>query len=238
MLVKSWLLYLEDLDSATIEQLRAEGYLVGDPGKGNLLYILSSSGHRLRFTGRERRRAIRVTDFNTKILNFRRKSELKGQSIETIERPLSGVNGKSCQLEEFKKYLKVKNEINRALADIYNSEIFRKLRWYGYINRERYYSTVIKRVKNMMENEKKTVLIYGDYGGKTHLKGTVPTPGVGLKRRISQEVKVVNLDEFRTSALSFHKEEYCEKLEVVKDGKWQMVHSILTYKTDSGRTDR
>ena len=48
---------------------------------------------------------------------------------------------------------------------------------------------------------------------------TAPTPGIGLKRRISREVKIVNLDEFRTSALSFKKEEYCENLEILKAGK-------------------
>ena len=50
-------------------------------------------------------------------------------------------------------------------------------------------------------------------------------------------VKVVNLDEFTTSALSYNKEEYCGNLIVEKNGKRRKVHSILTYKGDNDGQD-
>ena len=41
------------------------------------------------------------------------------------------------------------------------------------------------------------------------------------------------MDEFRTSALSYNKEEYCGNLVVEENGKRHEVHSILTYNGDN-----
>ena len=114
---------------------------------------MSSTGKELRFTGKERKKVIRLNDFTSKILNFR-KRKIESKSIRDIELPLADVSGKSCNLENFKKYIRVKNDVNIALGERYNQGIFRKLRWYGYINRERYYSNVIKKLKAMMTEEK------------------------------------------------------------------------------------
>jgi len=92
-------------------------------------------------------------------------------------------------LEKFTEYIKVKIEVNKALGNRYNHNIFRKFRWYGYVNRERYYTGVIKKIKEMMTNEGASVLIYGDYEGKHNLRGTRPTPGIGLKFAFGEVLK-------------------------------------------------
>ena len=152
-----------------------------------------------------------------------------------LEEPLREVSGKSCSLEGFRKYISVKNSVNSKLGNLYNSEIFRKLKWYGYVNRERYFNTIINRIKEFGKTSDGEVrpLIYGDYDGRSNLRGCIPVPGVGLKRKISRQLSVINLDEFRTSALSWNKEEYCNNLVVNLNGKRREVHSILTYKTDN-----
>lgn len=76
----------------------------------------------------------------------------------------------------------------------------------------------------------------GDYQANHHMRGVIPCPGVGLKRRIAKQFKVYNLDEFRTSCLNYKTEERCSQLRVRDwEGKRVSVHSILTYKTENSR---
>ena len=221
--------YLEDLTPEEAEDLKS-GFTVCDPGKKNLLYLMNEEGKKLRFTSKERNKFIKLKDFQTTIEKFRR-----NKGILALEAPLREVCGKSSNLEGFKKYIRVKNEVNRNLGNLYNCEIFRKLKWYGYVNRERYINKIIGRIKEFGKKKDGGVrtLIYGDYDGRHHLKGCIPVPGIGLKRKISRQVKVINLDEFRTSALSYNKEEYCGNLVVEENGKRREVHSILTYSGDN-----
>lgn len=221
--------YLENLATEEVKDLKG-GFMVCDHGKKNLLYLMNEEGKKLRFTSKERNKFTKLKDFQTKIEKFRR-----NKGIMRLEAPLREVSGKTSSLEGFEKYIRVKNEVNRNLGNLYNSEIFRKLKWYGYVNRERYISKIIGRIKEFgkKKNGEVRTLIYGDYDGRSHLKGCIPVPGVGLKRKISRQVKVINLDEFRTSALSWTKEEYCGNLVVEENGKRREVHAILTYNGDN-----
>jgi hypothetical protein len=220
--------YLEDLNVAEIEELKKNGYIVADPGKNNLLYLMDETGETLRFTKKERNKVTKLNDFRRKIEKFR-----KNKGIEKTEEVLSLVSGKTCDVEKFKNYIRVKNDVNKKLGIIYNKEIFRKFRWYSYVNRGKYFDSIVRRIKKKFGKEK--TLIYGDYEGKVNLKGSISTPGIGLKRKIASKIKVVNIDEFRTSALNYKTEDYCENLVVEKDGKKRAVHAILTYKTDPNR---
>lgn len=221
--------YLEDLTPEEVEDLK-DGFMVCDPGKKNLLYLMLEDGKKLRFTSKERHKFTKLKDFQTKIEKFR-----QNKGILALEVPLRGVCSKSSNLEGFQKYIRVKNEVNRNLGNLYNCEIFRKLKWYSYVNRERYINKIIGRIKEFSRKKDGEIrtLIYGDYDSRNNLKGCVPVPGIGLKRKISRQLKIVNLDEFRTSALSYNKEEYCGNLIVEDNGKRREVHSILTYNGDN-----
>lgn len=221
--------YLEDLTTDEINSVKS-GFTVCDPGKKNLLYLMNEAGGKMRLTSKERVKFTKSQDFKSKIEKFRR-----NKGIMRLEEPLREVSGKSSNLEGFRKYISVKNSVNNKLGNLYNSNIFRKLKWYGYVNRERYFNTIISRIKEFGKNKNGEVkpLIYGDYDGRNNLRGCIPVPGIGLKRKISRALSVISLDEFRTSALSWNKEEYCNNLVVELNGKRREVHSILTYRTDN-----
>ena len=71
---------------------------------------------------------------------------------------------------------------------------------------------------------------------KIQMKGQIPTPGIGLKRKIGEQIKIYNIDEFRTSCINYKTLEYNEHLYLPdKTGKIRKMHSILTYKMENKR---
>ena len=90
---------------------------------------------------------------------------------------------------------------------------------------------------------KDVTLIIGDWSDK---KGTstpikfMSVPNLGLKRKLAEHFTVYNIDEFRTSKLNYKTKEVSGNLSLPykrgkRKGETRKIHSILTYKTESGR---
>lgn len=63
----------------------------------------------------------------------------------------------------------------------------------------------------------------------------ISTPNLGLKRKLSEYIKIFNIDEFRTSKLNCYTEEENSNLYLPdKKGEMRKIHSILTYQMDRG----
>ena len=105
-----------------------------DPGEHCLLYMKNSNGMRLRYTKRLK--------YQRLLHNYKRK-----QNISKIENELSNYNSKSVNYKKFKKFIK-KNELNKILLEKYKDDIFRKYKWYGYINRKKAETDLIRDIKN------------------------------------------------------------------------------------------
>jgi len=68
------------------------------------------------------------------------------------------------------------------------------------------------------------------------MRGVISTPNKGLKKRIAEDFKVYNIDEYRTSCLNNKTQEYCENMYLPdKKGKMRKMHSILTYEMENTR---
>ena len=130
-----------------------------------------------------------------------------------------------------------KNRLNNILLLKYQEDIFRKYKWYSYINKKKSESTLIRNIK--LKYGKDSILIMGDYSDKNcanKLKGKMSTPNLGLKRKLGEYFTVYTLDEFRTSCLNYKTEEKCENLYLPdKKGIVRSIHSILTYQTENNR---
>lgn len=228
--------YLEDVNADKLKDITSEGFLVVDPGKNNLICISDENNQTcLHFSNSDKLSKTRQINFRRRLQNFRKQA-----GCLSVEKQLSEVSGKSCDFETFRKYVEVKNKVNGELEDIYARRIFRKFKWYSYVNRERYFTDLVNRLKATYGT--KRPIFYGDYQPNQHMRGVIPCPGVGLKRRIARQFQVYNLDEFRrrrlwrTSKLSYLKEEVCGNLRVQNiEGKSFSVHSVLTYQTESKR---
>lgn len=89
--------------------------------------------------------------------------------------------------------------------------IYRLKKWVESLDTEPKYEWMIQKAEtsqdptltNIIENIKKTkaefVLLYGNWGRNPNLKHSSPTPGIGLKRKLSKYFKILEIHEYLTS---------------------------------------
>jgi hypothetical protein len=158
------------------------------------------------------------------IQNYRTK-----MGITKVEMQLNDCKQRTCQLDTFKQYISIKNQVNLTLLDTYKNEIFRQYQWYGFINRKKAEEKLIRTIK--ITYGKDVVLCYGDYDkGECPLK-YISVPGIGLKRTLAKHFTIYDVNEFRTSVLHHKSEERCGNLHI----EGQKLHAVLTFTTSSGR---
>ena len=224
-------LYLEDLNDDELDALLVATKVYVDPGKGTLLRMLSDDGKTFKYTNKEHLRRTKRFKYQAKIEKYKRR-----EKIFEIERALSNFNSKSCDYEQFKAYLKIKNTVNAALFRKYESPYFRRYRWYGYLDRKRTEDHLVNNITKTFGED--AVLIYGDWSVGKQMRNFISTPNIGLKRKLGKHFQIYSIDEFRTSRLHHQNEEVCGNLRVRnEDGKtWRSVHSVLTFQTENHGT--
>ena len=222
-------LYITELEKNDLEIVTLPGFIVADPGKNNLLYLMSEDGTTLRFTNKEKLATTKYYEFRDKLQKFR---DLSG--ITKDELPLKGLCSKTCTISKFVEYIKTKNRVNLAVAEKYHVKIFRQLKWRGHVNRQRYYTQVANRIISKFGRERS--IFYGDYSANHNFKGLIASPGIGLKRKISNRIAIYNLDEYRTSKLNYFNDIECKRFYARDEtGVSRSVHSILTYQLGDQR---
>ena len=86
--------------------------------------------------------------------------------------------------------------------------------------------------KDEIKQGKKIVILHGDYSRRTQMKGTIPTPNIGLKKLLASRFEIIDVNEYNTSKL-YNKtlkemENVCVKVKKHKHKKH--LHEILTPK--------
>ena len=200
--------YLEDLNEAEIEHLRNSNIVYVDPGKRCLLYMKGSNGRRLRYTNRRYLKKIRRLKYQKRLDRYRKENQ-----ITETEELLNKVNSKSCFYKKFKEYIDVKNKVNKLLAEKYKNEIFRKYKWYGYLNKKKSETELVKEIKRKFGKD--VIMIYGDWSIGKAMQNFISTPNLGLKRKLSEHFIIYSIDEFRTSKIRTMK--YTELLDLEKE---------------------
>jgi hypothetical protein len=224
--------YLEDLNDNQLNNLKNNNWLCIDPGKKCLLFMKDKNGKKLKYTNKYYIMKIKRIKYQRLLKNYKDKND-----ISKIENELSKYNSKSCNFDTFKQFVKNKNKIFDCLLDKYNNEIFRKYKWYGYINKKKEESNLVNQIKNTFGKD--IIINFGDWsiGKGMQMKNHISTPNLGLKRKLAEHFTVYNLDEFRTSKLNYKTEEICENLYLPdKNNNIRKLHSVLTYQTESKRS--
>ena len=157
--------------------------------------------------------------------------------ITEIEKELKNYNSKSCNIDTFQSYITAKIKVNETLVPLYQELKFRKYKWYAYINKNRTEDNMVNKiVKNYSKDH---IIVMGDWSIGKQMRNFISTPNLTLKRKLQEQFKVYNIDEFRTSCLSYKTEEVCENLylKFKKDPtqKERKIHSILTYQMENNR---
>jgi len=157
--------------------------------------------------------------------------------ITVVEDELNKYNSKSCNVEKFKAYISAKLEANKTAVPLYKDVKFRQYKWYAYINKQRAEDTMVSKITK--QYSKDHIIIIGDWSIGKQMRNFISTPNLTLKRKLQKAFKMYNIDEFRTSCLSYKTEEVCENLYLrfANDPKQKerKIHSILTYQMENNR---
>lgn len=221
--------YIDELDSKQLLDLKTKKKIYIDPGKRSLFYMVDDNDNYFNYTNRTRISETKRLKYKKLVENFKKK-----ENITTIESELSNYNSKSCDYIKFKDYVKKKNEINKKLFEQYEKRIFRKLKWYSFMNNERSDSNLLNKIEKLYGKD--IIIIIGDWSLKKQMKNFISTPNIRLKRVLATRFTVYTVDEFRTSCLHFKMENKVNNLYLPdKKGKLRKLHAVLTSKMENQR---
>ena len=222
--------YLENYNQFELLELKEKYNIVyTDPGKCRLLYMLDEKKNKIfKYTGKQRL-------YETQRLKYQQIEEnmKKENNIIEKETELSTCNSKSCKFEIFKKYIKVKNKINKDIEIFYLDIKFRKFIKRKFINKQRSEDKMINTIKKLYttkENgiKKEPLILIGNWSISHQMRNMISSPCIGLKRKLNKYFKMLTMDEFRTSCLNYKNEEKIENM-VDKITK-KKIHSVLILK--------
>lgn len=222
-----------------------------DPGKNpDLLYMCNYEEDRkkikyMKYTTKQRINEMQTIKHREIIKEYKEE-----HSICEEEKKLSEYSNKTCDFEKFKKYMAIKCNVDLKIKGLYEKEFIRKLKLRTHINKLRSESKLVNNIKKIFGSDKRKIIImYGDWSRTTQMRGIISTPCIGLKRRLSEDFKIMNINEFRTSCLdnlTFEKN-INAKVKVKKKGKEgepekeieKSLHAVLVsdiHKTANGKT--
>lgn len=228
--------YIEDVSKTEL----GDKHIFIDPGKRTLFTMLDDNGVYYQYHNSQYIRETKRLIYSKKINNI--KKELNIIETETL---LTGYNSKSINCDSFKKYIKAKLEANKILIDKYFDKRFRKYKWYSFINKKRAEDNLLNTIETVYSAEHK--IIIGDWSIGKQMSNFISTPNIRLKRKLKERFKVYNIDEYKTSCISYKTEKEVGNLTLkisqnttcqrfrTKIGKKIKMHSILTYQMENQR---
>lgn len=224
--------YLEELNEGEYQTLKQnDNWVVNDAGKRTLIYMKNKKGDKLRYTNRQHLKETKRLKYQNLIQNYKKRKDI---GITILEQDLPLYNSKSCDYGTFSKYVHIKNGTNEELLEKYQNDVFRKYKWYGYINRQKAEAKLIEMIKDKFGKD--VTIIYGDWSIGHQMKNYISTPNIGLKRKIGEHFRVYNIDEYKTSCINHKTHQRNENMYLPdKRGDYRKKHSILTYEMSNKR---
>jgi len=219
------------IDEVPKEQLEGKHIYV-DPGKRDLFSMMDDDGEFFRYSNKQYLKETKRLKYQALLKNYKDKL-----GITAVEEELNQYNSKTCNLQKFQEYVAKKLQINNEIVPLYRDLKFRKYKWYAYINKKRTEDNMVNKIAN--KYSKDHIIVIGDWSIGKQMRNFISTPNLTLKRKLQQTFKVYNIDEFRTSCLSYKTEEVCDNLylKFKNDPKQKNreMHSILTYQMENKR---
>lgn len=216
------------IDDVKKEELKGNHIFI-DPGKRSLLTMVDDNNNYLKYTNSEHLNKTKRLVYSKRIEKY--KEDVK---IKEVENQLINYNSKSCISNIFLNFIIKKLEVNIQVLDKYNDKRFRKYKWYSYINKKRAEDNLLNKIENKYSKEH--IIIMGDWSVGKQMANFISTPNISLKRKLRERFKVYNIDEFRSSCLSYKTHEKVGNLSLPgKNNKYYEKHSILTFKMENNR---
>ena len=214
-----------------------------DPNMADLLYCGSKDENgnleTFRYTQNQRRLETRTKKYMKITEKVNNETKISNQTIKQIESTLNVLNSKTINLDEFKKYIKEKNNVNNILYEHYQQEYFRKFKLNRFINMQKSEAKMINNFKNKFGKPDKVIIVFGDHDKGSHnMKGIEPVICKKFRRIFKNAgYKVYLINEFNTSKLCncCHKEldkflvRTSNKPRDIKENKKTLVNGLLKH---------
>ena len=192
------------IDEVPKEMLEGKHIFI-DPGKRTLFSMMDDDGNYFSYTNRQYLKETKRLKYQSLMKNHKDKI-----GITTLEEGLNQYNSKTCNIDKFQEYITKKIKANETLVPLYQEVKFRQYKWYSYINKKRTEDNMVNKITR--KYSKDHIIIIGDWSIGKQMINFISTPNLTLKRKIQKTFKIYNIDEFRTSCLSYKTEEFCENL--------------------------
>ena len=198
--------YINELENEEYKTLINKNVVAIDPNQSDLIYCINDKKETFRYTQDQRRKEMKIKK-QRKFLQKEKKNNIieiieeKQMNVINVETTLSLFNKKTLIINDFKRYISKKNEINTKLESFYHNYIYRKLKLNSYISCKRSESRMIKNFESKFGSPKDTIIGFGDYEQYKQRKYKEPVKGKGFRtlfRKAGYQVYLV--DEHKTSA--------------------------------------
>src|SRR5579859_6844018 len=174
-----------------------------DPNLRDTLYFMHINSSRnnqqiLHYTSMSRRRHL-----GTNIASDRRERFIKHQDnvdeIRAVEQQLTQTNSHSTSTTDFDHYVSVRGKTMNVLGPLSENAIFRRIRWWTSIGKQRDFSLLGNLVCHKFGSN--PLIIMGDKSAQTAAHFHAPTQGIRLRYQLYRlGFRVLLLDEYRTSS--------------------------------------
>lgn len=240
--------YINNISNSDKSKFKEYQIIGIDPGKSDLIFATNGKTRKIekkgqdknvteyfRYTQNQRRKETKMKEYRNLINNHKKKDKL---DIQKIESELSETNSKSTNLIKVKKYMRLKNKVSASLLDYYKDDIYRKLKWFSFINKQRSESKMINNFKKKFGDGTGTLICIGDYGCY-NMKYCEPTKGKSFRNLFKKAgYNVFLVDEYNTSKMNHFTGDEMEKFRKRKNVRpWKndtkVVHGLLRSKNVS-----
>ena len=207
-----------------------------DPGKIRPISMIDENNNFYKYTAC-RRRFETYTKRCNEIINA---EKIKHKIIEK-ETELSKFNSKTLKIDEYKKFITNKNKLNNNVKTFYNNILFRKLNFRRFTRTKQSEEVLLNEIENKFlskedkKNNKKLLILHGDYSRTSQMKGTISTPNIGFKKLLLKRFEMFEINEYNTSKLYNKTFKELENVSVRKNKHKKHLHEILTPKEKTER---
>lgn len=212
-------LYIDELPENQLIKMRSKKLIGIDPGKSDLIFctdgdiktIKKDNGKVYRktntftYSNGQRKKETKSKIYTDKLENDKKETLIYGETVKKYESMLSNYNSSSCIWSNVVKYMNIKNYINYLLQSYYEKELYRKLNWYSFINKQKSESNMINNFRKKYGSPKNTVILMGDFSQKHQMKFCEPTKGKSIRKLFKDAGYQLNLvQEYNTSKRLFN----------------------------------
>ena len=241
--------YVDELTDEEKEELQKFQVIGIDPGKEDLIYAtngiteIKNGKHKtkiFRYSQNQRRKELKTKKYRNMIEDEKMATILSPThnllTVKVLESYLSRVNAKSCVYKNVLDYIKMKNMINDVLQKYYDKELFRKLKWYSFINKQWSENNMLNRFKDTFGPPTENIICIGDYDNR-NMKNKEPSKGKSFRKLFKTAgYKVYLVNEYNTSKKSFLNGENTEKFRYRRNPRpWKTderkCHGLLRFKS-------